>query len=248
MFAAASPLHAFEIAAELGRQAVRLAAMAAVDVGRAPPPQAQPSAGPWASLDAVAHVIERATLEWQHGVREPDGSGPNGAVRIDGYIRGPEGLGWTSADAHDLNRPTPYTRNGQFAWCGSFAAFCWAAGGLRRDLRRDVMASTWKLWSWAGGTARHISPRDVRAGDVVVVGALEGEPAHGAHVTLCAVTPAKGAASIETIEGNAHGRYPDGSTQEGVVRGTHFFDVADPAKRRIRHVYRFLAADLEARP
>jgi len=102
----------------------------------------------WAEVGAA--VLEVAEREWRRPVVEPnrDGQVRAGAGRINEYIRGALGLGWPTAQ---VGVPSvAYTRNGQFAWCGAFAAYCWGAGaGLRADLRRLACPSTFRLWELA---------------------------------------------------------------------------------------------------
>jgi hypothetical protein len=79
-------------------------------------------------------VMAVADTEWFAGVE--DRVGTPGIARILSYIR--EGLGWDSA----------YRRDGDFAWCGAFVAYCWAAAGLHPVLRRECFASTYRLWCY----------------------------------------------------------------------------------------------------
>ena len=63
--------------------------------------------------DKVNDVLKRAESEFNLNVTEPGGGGDSS--RINTYIKSVEGIGW------DWEKD--YTRNGQFAWCGAFAAF-----------------------------------------------------------------------------------------------------------------------------
>lgn len=194
-----------------------------------------------ASPTRVAAVLRRAQLEWERGVKEPPG---NSHHQIDVYIRSVEGLHWPSAalpNSHDTMR---YTRNGQFAWCGAFAAYCFALAGLRADIRKRSCASTFRLFTLANQTPRYISPRDIEAGDIAIVGPPNGKR-YGAHVTICRETPAPGATFIMTYEGNAKGEGPTGAFYEGVVRQSRPFSHKDPAKYCVLYGVRFLDADYE---
>ncbi len=114
--------------------------------------------------ERVDPVLATAVLEWERGVREPPGQGWE---RIDDYIRSAAGLNW-----HGEVR---YTRNTQFAWCGAFAAFCFEAAGLSAEIRKKVMPSTYRIHTWAKGTARMRRIQEVARGDIVIVGPVGGK-------------------------------------------------------------------------
>lgn len=218
------------------RHSAREATMLAADLPASPivPVGYEPPLPP-----VVDRVLIRARDEWRSGVAEPPRMG---AARIDEYIRDPDGLGWSSADAKHLDRPVAYTRNGQFAWCGAFAAYAWQAGGLRARIRRDAMPSCYKLHRWASGSPRIIAPAAVQPGDVVVVGPGNGHP-WGAHITI-ARGPVE-AGQVPTYEGNAVGEGPDGAQQEGVIRRKRPLSAQDPRTYRVLYAVRFMAEDLE---
>ena len=179
------------------------------------------------AADRAATILATARQEWTRDVREPPH--PGSAERIDVYIRGEQGLTWPSVDLGPAAKPgVPYTRNRQFQWCGAFAAFCYGAAGLKRDVRRKRFASTYRLWAWARGTARWVEPSDIRPGDVVVVGPAGDRD--GAHVVLCVSVDPDG---IVTYEGNAYGPGPSGSRREGVIRHVRPFDDVRPEEYRV---------------
>jgi hypothetical protein len=156
-------------------------------------------------------VLAAARDEWARNVREPSG-------RIDDYIRGPQGLGWGTADAINWTPDTPYTRDGMFQWCGAFAAFCWGAAGLRPQIRNKSWASTVRLYDWGQGSDRYVSvPDDLRPGDVVVVSA--GRKRQGEHICIVDRVDLD-AKLVHTIEGNARGVLGDGTVGEGVIKRT----------------------------
>ena len=116
-------------------------------------------------------AVDIARREWALDVREPvTGVGPFGADRIDAYIRGPFGLTWGGADVSDLSDPVPYTRDGQFEWCGAFAAWVLGQVGLSRTVRKRHLASTYRLFQWSKDNARRIPLNQIQPGDIVVVG------------------------------------------------------------------------------
>lgn len=243
------PLGVAELYSEALRHAAR--ALGQVAVSAAPdgvalpyvPPIQTPDTMPNA-LDAGERVLQAAHREWLRGVAEPGTSGmPNGAAIIDDYIRGPLGLGWNTADVKTWKPGVPYTRNGQFAWCGAFAARCWAAAGLKLALRQKHLAGTGRLYRWAksDGGARFVPPGELRPGDIAVVGP-DGS-GDGEHITI---VDAVNAGTISTYEGNAHGIGIDGLRYEGVIVSKRpFADQPLPkAKYRVLYGVRPLDEDL----
>lgn len=159
-------------------------------------------------VDAGFAAVLAARIELGRVVRDP-------SPRIDDYIRGPSGLGWPTADA-SFKAVEPYTRDGMFQWCGGFVAHCWGAAGLSADVRRERLASCYRLTLWHGATgSRRIDLDELRAGDILVVGAPRSP--RGSHI--CLVERVEGDI-VHTIEGNATGRLGDGTVGEGVVERT----------------------------
>ena len=164
-------------------------------------------------------ALKRVEAEWQRVVKEPDS-------RIDDYIRSRDGIGWTWEK--------PYTRNGQFAWCGAFAAFCWSS--VRFSIRQKIFPSCYRLYSRWLNTARHIEADQMLPGDIVVVFTSK-RSVQGDHITLCLTAPDCDG-NFETIEGNAHGTAGDGERAEGVVKNVRSID-------QVAHVYRLLSDDFD---
>jgi hypothetical protein len=169
-----------------------------------------------------AHLV-RALAAWREGILEP-GQPPIGDAtgqpeRIDDMMRGPLGSGWTWRPA--------YTKNGQAAWCGFFAAWC-LGDAIPSDDRARIMPSTYRLQQAAA--ARHpglarLSPTEAQPGDVLVVRNARDGKAWGDHITIVErVDPAAGL--IHTVEGNARGWVPGArmgvaeDCREGVIRRT----------------------------
>ena len=163
-------------------------------------------------------AIDRALAEWSSMGEEPD-------RRIDTYIRSREGLGWDWLD--------PYTRNGQFAWCGAFASFCYSS--VKFQTRHKIFPSCYRMYSSWSQTSRKIEARDMLPGDIVVVYS-SARATWGDHITLCRVSPIDG--KFETLEGNAHGTLGDGSHGEGVIARERSLD-------EVAYVYRLLAEDFD---
>jgi hypothetical protein len=164
-------------------------------------------------------VVDIANEEWAMHVEEP----PNtNWQRIDQYIQGPQGLGWSwIAKSWEWVKGI-YSKNRQFEWCGAFAAFCYGAAGLSAHNRRKHLAGCTRLYRWSGGRRgndRRIKPRDITFGDIVVVGKKKGS-VKGSHITICSGVGRRG---IKTIEGNAYGRLPDGEYGEGVIKRSRPF-------------------------
>lgn len=165
-------------------------------------------------------ALGRALCEWDQIIKDPD-------AEIDRYIRSREGLGWSWSDE--------YQRNGQFAWCGAFAAFCWTQ--VKFPIRQKIFPSCYRLYEQWSNTARRIKdPSNMLPGDIVVISTVNGAK-WGDHITLCHEAP-NGGDSYEALEGNAKGTLGDGSTGEGVIKQTRPLS-------RVMFVYRVLEEDLD---
>jgi len=169
-------------------------------------------------------VIQRACSEWDKNVTEPEYGGD--WQRINTYIKGVDGIGWTWEK--------DYTKNGQFAWCGAFAAFCFTR--IKFNIRQKIFPSCYRLWNAWGGTSRKVS--ELNHGDIVVVyTSLDRSPSYGNHITICMGFPDIDG-YFETIEGNAKGQVQSGDFEEGVIRRQR--NVKD-----IAHIYRPASEDYD---
>lgn len=93
---------------------------------------------------AGALAVMRAKSLWLSGIVDPpDSSYAHDLSRrfIDEFIRGPGGLHWTWE--------RPYVQNGDFEWCGSFAAAAWSRVRMALRWREGFFASTYRLDRWA---------------------------------------------------------------------------------------------------
>jgi hypothetical protein len=158
-------------------------------------------------------ALDRAYAEWERVVIDPDS-------RVDTYCKSREGSGWSwQAD---------YSKNGQYAWCGFFAAFCHTA--VKFPIRQKIFPSCYRLYKNWSKTSRCIEHGKVQPGDIVVVysskRALQGD-----HITLCIDNSTINEGYITTIEGNAHGTLGDGEYGEGVIKRQRKFT-------EFAHVYR----------
>jgi len=204
----------------------------------APTPVPAPTNG--APEPGLRSTIVRLTLaagetEWLKVVREP----PQGdASIIDGYIRR-TGLGWPNG-----KKPPgkgPYERNGDFAWCGAFAAHCLAAAGLDAAVRKKVMPSTYRIWQYATDRKLFVDGPP-EPGDIVLVGPRKSR--WGAHITLCRKFDPD-TRRVLTVEGNATGEAPDGSRHEGVIHHARPLASGSDRTYRVRFVVRLPLDDFD---
>ena len=192
-----------------------------------PPPDRRPA--------VVRLTLLAANEEWLRKVREP----PKGdASIIDGYIRR-TGLGWPNG-----KKPPgrgPYERNGDFAWCGAFAAHCLAAAGLDPAVRKKVMPSTYRIWQYATDKGLFVDGHP-EPGDIVLVGPKKSR--WGAHITICRSFDPD-TRRVLTVEGNAKGQWPDDTRQEGVIHHARPLSAASDRTYRVRFVVRLPLEDFD---
>jgi hypothetical protein len=165
-------------------------------------------------------AIKRAEVELNRVVVDP-------CDRINAYIRSAEGLGWSWVE--------PYTKNGEFAWCGAFASFCYTK--VNSNIRKKIFPSCYRLYSNWAKTSRKIPIENVQAGDIVVIYTAK-RSVQGDHITLCVDASTKKDGYIKTIEGNAKGELGNGEFGEGVIRQERELE-------KIAHVYRLLGSDFD---
>ena len=170
--------------------------------------------------DHAADVISGARAEWERVVKDP-------SPRIDAYIKSSAGIGWSWEK--------PYLQNGQFAWCGAFAAFCYTKANF--NIRKKIFPSCYRLYSNWGQTSRKIPTNKLQRGDIVVV--YSGKHSvQGDHITICESADTLHLGYISTIEGNAVGTLGNAEKGEGVIKRQRSLD-------EIAHVYRLLASDFD---
>lgn len=197
-------------------------------------------------VDAGEDAVKRAIAAWESDIADygQDDQHPD-AVRCNSFIStcirgtrtGHEGLDW--------KWERPYAGDGDFEWCGAFAAWCWAE--VKAPLRKLYFASTLRLDRYASyrsyngeenkGKGRvyvkldeHSTAKDVadiwRPGDILIIGPARPKNAaaaaswhdYGNHI--CIVESFDEAAGFfHTIEGNGNGKGPHGEKQQGVVKG-----------------------------
>jgi hypothetical protein len=171
-----------------------------------------------APLSVPGAVVEVALAEWGAHIKEPRRRSKT--HRILEYYRA--GLGWHWMDSY---------ANHESAWCGAFLAWAWR-DYLKTGVRKYACASTYRLRKWAKGTDREVDGL-IMPGDIVIVGARK---AWGDHITTA--TSTEQSDTIETVEGNAWGRFPTNRRGEGVI-------VRERTRDEIRFIYRPIPEDLQ---
>jgi hypothetical protein len=197
-------------------------------------------------MNKAEQVVAAAREEWSRHVEEPPGKGWR---RITDYIR--DGLEWWR-----LRPKKRYTTNGSFLWCGAFASWCYDHAELKYSIRQKHLASCARLYRWSGRSKpneRRIEPHSIQPGDIIVVGPevaprkakrrlRKKRPRWGRHICIAERPTPDGWA---TIEGNAHGQFPDGSYGEGVIRTERPYAVGNARSYRILYGIRPLAEDYD---
>jgi len=172
-------------------------------------------------------AMKRAEAEWQRNVTEPSYGGD--WQRIDAYIRSSQGLGWSWE--------SPYERNGQFSWCGAFAAFAYGESVLPK-IRQKIFPSCYRMWANWGSTSRCRDGEQPLPGDIITVFTSDEQtPVQGNHIVLVVSSPDEHG-DFHTLEGNAHGEGPEGRI-EGVIKRTRNMST-------VAHIYRLLSEDYDA--
>jgi hypothetical protein len=156
----------------------------------------------------MSEVRDAALTEWHRNIVE--GRDKDSNRRIKQYSV--EGAGWSwwrRLAARILWRR---------AWCGFFAAWCYAQDGLSLAIRRKHLPSTYRLDRWCREDEMiRVALEDLRPGDILVVGHRKR---YGDHICIVD-TVQKPGSRWATIEGNAKGRLPGGTTtgrRDGVIR------------------------------
>lgn len=141
--------------------------------------------------------------------------------------------------------------NGQRQACGTFVARCYAAAGMRADVRKYALASTYRLSVWGDGrvlgtwrppvasVSRAVKVAEAQRGDILCV-RTSGGKVYGDHVCL-ARGPLSSIGEYVTYEYNATTIGPDGKRRRGM--GSNVRKLED-----VRRVYRPAPEDFEVRP
>jgi hypothetical protein len=170
--------------------------------------------------EQTRQAIDRAHGELDQVVIDP-------CDRINTYIKSKEGIGWSWE--------SDYIKNGQFAWCGAFAAYCYTAVSF--PIRNKIFPSCYRMYKAWSQTSRCIDHAKVQPGDVVVVYSSK-RAIQGDHITLCIDNSTISEGYITTIEGNAHGTLGNGERGEGVITRQRKLS-------EFAHVYRLLNEDFD---
>lgn len=181
---------------------------------------------------------------------------PSGAWFIDRCIRGAFGLTWNTVQVGPTARPNvPYKNDGDFAWCTAFVGAMYGLQGLKREIRRKLMSSPYRLWeAYRHDSRRFITdPSALLPGDVVVLGPCTPNAAPwGEHGVFFYKLTGNG--HFISIEGNAKGyaTVPEAEEDsgknkyEGAVfnRRPLFPVVTNPRKYAFLYAIRFQPEDL----
>ena len=184
------------------------------------------------NIDRKVHLNEKALnalkiagAEWDLNVTEPNGDGS--WQRINSYIKSVDGLGWTWED--------DYVKNGQFAWCGAFAAYCYG-DSVNLQVRKNTFPSCYRMNRDWSNSSRVQTKESILPGDVVVVYTSDDHsPSYGNHITIARTSP-NDEGDFHTIEGNAHGVGPNQDWREGVSKRTRNLS-------HVARVYRLIDED-----
>ena len=201
-------------------------------------------------------AMNRAKRMWLEKVIDPPSSSDKyerSRNLIDKFIRTEDGLNWGWEE--------PYEKDGDFAWCGSFAAYAWGQVGLNLKLRYRYFASTYRLDRYARykpaienttpvkpeNNARKYLRLDKNSGlgDVLEFNPspgdilLVGRKNYGSHVTIVERFIPESQEFI-TLEGNAKGNGPYGKQYEGVIRTKRPLGLSGSASSRTSHARRLI--------
>lgn len=169
-------------------------------------------------------AILRAKEEFERDVTEPGLDGDSS--RIDVYIKSSSGIAW--------NWEEDYKKNGDFAWCGAYAAFCYTK--LKQHIRQKIFPSCYRLYNNWSNTSRRSN--EVCIGDVITVfTSSKQSPIYGNHIVLASGLVDENG-DFETLEGNAKGYGPNGDWREGVSKRTR--NIKDVAC-----IYRMIDGDFD---
>ena len=171
--------------------------------------------------------INKGNSEWSYNVTEPNGDG--NWQRINSYIKSIDGLGWTWED--------DYVKDGQFAWCGAFVAYCYG-DSVNIQVRKNTFSSCYRMSRDWTNSSRVQTKENILPGDIVVVyTSKEQSPSYGNHITLvCSIPNELG--DFDTIEGNANGAGPNQEWREGVSKRTRNLSEVARVYRLIEEDYR----------
>lgn len=170
-------------------------------------------------------ILRRAESEWESNVTEPGEGGIYSPISY--YIKSLSALGWSWEE--------DYIKNGQFAWCGAFAAAVFG-DDVHLNTRKTTFPSCYRMNRDWSNSSRVQEKENIEAGDLITVYTSdERSPSYGNHIVIARTAPDK-FGDFHTIEGNAHGVGPDQKWREGVSKRTR--NISDVAR-----VYRLIDED-----
>mgnify|MGYP006287574143 CR=1 FL=1 len=178
-------------------------------------------------------LVSAADAEWRKNIKDFDAGQEATPEEIGKYFRN---TGWQwFLDQYSNGTYTERWRQQPWqSYCGLFVAYCGlhvgrhvaddqcAAVALKRHVASAVLPSTVKLADRSRWKTQPKRPGliELQPGDIATVGDYKGGA--GSHIVLVVSRPSN--KEVETIEGNATGRFPDGTTGEGVIRRTRKLD------------------------
>ena len=168
------------------------------------------------------YALKIALDEFNKNVTEPELDGDSSRITV--YIKSSNGIGWSWEE--------DYKKNGQFSWCGAYAAFCYQK--VKFSLRNKVFPSCYRMNEAWSNTSRRV--KNIYVGDIVTV-FTTAHKSYGDHIVI-ALSLVDDNGDFETIEGNAKGFGPNGDWREGVSKRTR--NIKDVAR-----IYRLLDGDFD---
>jgi hypothetical protein len=205
-------------------------------------------------------AVETALMLWELDIEDPKADDKSkdaqfNREQIEKFIH--NGCAW---------RHEEYTGDGDFEWCLAFAWYCWPE--IKDSIRTIYAASTYRTDRYAAYRSAFGEPNPApelesdrrlymqcdektrvedlpwvpRPGDIALVG-NKGYGSHG--VLIESVDIEEGC--IYTVEGNSHGKGPNGERQQGVVRNAWYFG-SDAVKSPVKgwHVRRVVRPGLDS--
>lgn len=210
---------------------------------------------------AGERAIERAVAAWQRDIIDPpsrslrDPAFEPDRVEIDSYIRHGVLMGGVQNP-----KSFKYTKDGDYEWCGAFAAHCWEPF-IQPDLRQLYFPSTYRLDCYGRYLAGFQTPnaqgiakkypkpvagerKYLRLSHLSSVDEVNDFSPQAGDILLVGTSngPAYGShvtliekwdpqqKMFHTIEGNGTGLGPDGKRRQGVVKALRPLGVAMPTR------------------
>jgi hypothetical protein len=210
---------------------------------------------------AGERALERGLAAWNRDIIDPpsrslrDPAFDSDRAEIDGYVRNAVLLGGVQ-----YPKIFKYTKDGDYEWCGAFAAHCWEPF-IQPDLRQLYFPSTYRLDCYGRYVAGFQTPnaqaiakkysrpevgarKHIRLTHTSTVQEVNVFAPRAGDILLVGTSngPAYGAhvtviekwdpvaRVFHTVEGNGTGVGPDGKRRQGVVKALRPLGSATPAR------------------